>query len=56
MFTTRSHWLRFALSTPLIREVTWFLVRPNRHAMLHSKSPPLGIDELTAIYEKQKSG
>ena len=30
-------------------------VCPNCHAMLHTKSPPLGVDELTAIYEKQKS-
>jgi len=31
-------------------------VCPNCHAMLHSQSPPLGIDELTAIYERQRGG
>lgn len=29
-------------------------VCPNCHAMLHTKNPPLGIDELKIIYEQQK--
>lgn len=29
-------------------------VCPNCHAMLHTTNPPLGVDELVAIYEKQR--
>jgi len=31
-------------------------VCPNCHAMLHSKNPPLGVDELIALYESRNRG
>ncbi len=31
-------------------------VCPNCHAMFHSKNPPLGLDELIALYESRKRG
>ena len=31
-------------------------VCPNCHAMLHTKNPPLGVDELVALYESRRKG